>query len=209
MSEIYRRLASHFRKTYFFAVVLAAVFSTALIVGNATVFGAAPSPDAALSTVSSVGTLVAIPPSADSLLQRAVRNGEATGAQRLLGMRGDRAFYRIGNGTRPDCFAVGPAAPAAYHFGRIRCSNFPSAETPVLPLVLFRGEPGTKPRIWRCEGFAADGVVSIALQDAAGNVLARTAVEDNMFRFDPIPEGSSVLVGLDSADKVVDSYRLG
>lgn len=208
MSEIHRRMFSHFRGRYFWAAVTTAVCVT-LIVGNATVISAASPPDEKFSRVSNPGTLVAIPPSADIALQRAVRNGEAIGAQHLLGTRGDRAFYRIGSRPNSDCFAVGPSGSAGYHFGAIRCANFPSTERPVLPFVVARGAAGEEPSIWRSEGFAADGVTSMVLQDAGGQVLARAPIEGNVFRFTSIPAGSTTLVGLNAKTEPVYSLPVG
>jgi hypothetical protein len=202
MSRIYGLFASLLHKKGVL-LVLAALGLAAATVGSATVLRAAPSPDSALVGVSNTGTLVAIAPTADMALRRAVRNGEAAGLQYLLDARGDRAFYRIENGSKPDCFAVGPTGPAGYHFGAIQCANFPSAEQPVLPFVLVRGAAGSPPSLWRSEGIAADGVARMALQDASGKLVARTPVEGNVFRFESIPDGSAALVGMDSAHKVV------
>lgn len=116
----------------------------------------------------------------------------------ILGTRGDRSFYRLGD----HCYGSGPASPTNYVFGEIRCTPaFPSRARPVLDSTVFgstagpdeRPQPQTMTVHWS-QGIAADGVAKIALVDADGQVVAETPVLDNIYRFGPVPAGNATKV---------------
>lgn len=127
----------------------------------------------------------------------------------LLGIRGDRAFYRLG----AECYATGPAQPSDYSFGVVQCSaEFPSAAEPVMDFSVIHasGSSETAPGAgtpWRSEGVAADGVTKLELVSAEGQALAEAAVVDNTYRFSTLPSSAHSLMGYDSAGGVVFSKR--
>jgi hypothetical protein len=128
----------------------------------------------------------------------------------ILGTRGDRSFYRLGD----HCYGLGPASPTNHVFGAMGCvPKFPSPEVPVLDFTVFGSSvgPDERPRpqtmtVHASEGIAADGVAKIAFLDAGGQVVADTPVIDNIYRFDPAPAGTALkLVAYDATGEVVFS----
>lgn len=204
------RLHRLLRKKHRFAALAIAVFAVGAFAGVASLTPAAP-PDPALSHVSNIGVPIAPPTTDEPALTRANQAGQAKGPQFVLGTRGDRAFYRIENGDGSDCFAVGPVAPAGYRFGQIQCGEFPSADRPVLAFVMVQGDASAAPpQVTRAEGVAVDAVTTVAFADPSGSYVARTPVQDNLFRFETIPEAQfSALDGLDAAGNIVYSLQLG
>lgn len=101
-----------------------------------------------------------------------------------LATRGERSYFRVANNAGNDCYGVGPVKPTSYRLGQIRCSaEFPSEARPVLDFTVFH-QPSSEPmstRVFRSEGFAADGVADIALQAGSGELVAVTPVIDNVY----------------------------
>jgi hypothetical protein len=140
-------------------------------------------------------------------LKRFAQSGDQLGEAAFLATRGARSYYRIANGTGPDCFAVGPAQPTDYRLGQIMCAAaFPSAEQPLLDFtVLKQPTPATtSARILRSEGIAADGVAEIGFETPDGRLVARTPVIDNVYHV-VVPPGQHVtrLLAHDASGAVV------
>jgi hypothetical protein len=116
----------------------------------------------------------------------------------ILGTRGDRSFYRLGD----HCYGAGPASPTNHAFGHISCvPDFPSPDVPVLDATVFGSSagPGERPppetlTVHASEGIAADGVATVALVDTDGQVVAETPVLDNIYRFERVPTGTALRV---------------
>jgi hypothetical protein len=125
-----------------------------------------------------------------------------------LAERDGRAYYRLASDA--DCFAVGPAKGTQGRLAQIACMPaFPSAEQPVLDFTAFAGPPGDL-RVYRAEGFAADGVASVAFRDSAGALVSQTPVVDNAYFVDPPPSGVvTALVALDSTGDVLYTQPFG
>ncbi len=122
-----------------------------------------------------------------------------------LGTSAGRSYYRIGS----NCYAAGPAGPPAeYSLGQIICVNdFPSTNRPILDFTVFHGDPTRRDvTVWRSEGIAADGVVKVALEDAAGEIADEARVANNTYSFASIPAGKfTALVAFDADGKEI--YR--
>ena len=127
-------------------------------------------------------------------------------APRLVAARGGRVFYaadRRGGGL---CVAVAPVT-ADRPLASITCAaDFPSEARPVLDLSTFGGTPAS-PEPLRLEGFAADGVASVGLEDAESRVVATAAVRGNVYQLaEGLPSGAvGALVAFDAAGRRV--YR--
>jgi hypothetical protein len=112
----------------------------------------------------------------------------------ILGTRGDRSFYRLSD----HCYGSGPASPTNHVFGQISCTPaFPSPAVPVQDGTVFGSSAGPDERpqprtmtVHASHGIAADGVAKVALVDADGQVVAETAVRDNIYSFDRVPAGN-------------------
>jgi hypothetical protein len=103
---------------------------------------------------------------ASSLRQIAVRNGSAFFVADLRG-----------GGL---CTSIGSIGSAMV-LGGIQCSpDFPSPARPLLDWSRFTG-PIAQPQVTQLEGFAADGVASVAVVTRDGSVEAATSVEDNVY----------------------------
>jgi hypothetical protein len=141
---------------------------------------------------------------------------EATGMRRalehifLLATRADRAYYRMGG----ECYAVGRASSSTYAPGAISCSpQFPSPNTPILDFTVFGSTAGPDERpqpqnmtVYASHGFAADGVAKVAFVDADGQVVAESPVLDNVYQFEPAPNGNALrLVAYAATGEVVFS----
>lgn len=151
-----------------------------------------------LSRVSNPGKPYAtVLPGDQQVLQRLAEEGRGTSRTQIMAQRDGRVFYRLD----AECFATGPALPTNQSFGTIACSpQFPSPAQPILDFTVFRGAstsvdgPPTKLRVYRSEGFAADGVGRVAFVDEAGAVVAETRVVDNTYTFEPAPLGENLRI---------------
>jgi len=125
----------------------------------------------------------------------------------LIATRDGVAFYAARRADGHVCIAIDadPGAPA--HKG-VACDlgnpslpgspAFPSPERPIFDFSRFTN--GT-----RLAGFAADGVSTVNLLDAAGNVIASAAVVDNVYADADPPAGGAGVEALDDQGTVV--YR--
>lgn len=138
----------------------------------------------ALDTVSARGLPIADLSLGDArALQRFEPNGIDLSEVTRLATVGDRSYYRVDRTGGPDCFALGYTASTDRLFGQVECSaEFPSEGTPLLDSTVYHGN-----EVWRVEGFAADGVASVALVGQDGNVLAGAPVTNNVYYFNSLP----------------------
>lgn len=185
-----------------YRVSIVALLTIAVAIGGALVSPRGSDAESSLSTLSNKGKTASSLGSDASQLQRARTNGQVA----LLGQRGDRAYYRIGGG----CYSVGPANAMTNRFGSVACvPNFPTPDRPVLPFIVMHGEPDRGLSVFRSEGFAADGVASVAFQTASGEYVGKVAVRDNIFRHATIPDGNLVaFVAFGVSGVVVEKYPL-
>jgi hypothetical protein len=180
------------------------VAATAGVLANAG-FGGPAQPS--FDRVSSPGTPTMLP-AADLLLARARTNGQATGEQRLLAIRGTEAFYRIRSSSERECYGIASSGSPALRLEALQCSrSFPSREYPVLPFVTLMGSPDSDQlRVTQSDGIAADGVTAVAFETSDGRYVSRTEVQDNVYQMTGIPkEGLVALAAFDAAGDVV--YR--
>lgn len=134
------------------------------------------------------------------------------GTVSLLTTSPGRRYFRIENATGPACFGVGPAIATDRVLGQIMCSpSFPSVQEPILDFTVFHGTPGDgiPDRIWRSEGFAADGVANVAFRASDGRLVAVTPVVSNVYRVQSPPIGASALVARAADGSVVATVPLG
>jgi hypothetical protein len=133
------------------------------------------------------------------------------GSIELVGTGVSVDFYRIDNTAGPSCYAVGDKSPVSHVLGPMSCQpQFQTSADPVVDFTMLRGNPGSSDvRVWRATGFATDGVASMALEDATGQVLAAARVINNTYEFTNLPEQAAAkIVALDSNGAVVWGHGL-
>ena len=123
----------------------------------------------------------------------------------LLAVRGGRAYYKVdANGT---CFGAGPAADVG-QLGSVDCPRgpFPTADRPVLDFSIYEvTDRGSRDfSLFRAEGFAADGISSVAFLRPNGKVAFAVPVHGNVFATTGVPKGPiKGLAALDASGKEV------
>lgn len=123
---------------------------------------------------------------ASSLRQIATRNGRA---YFVANRRGGGLCVSVGNIGGPRLL------------GSILCvPDFPSASRPILDGTVFVGSLWRAPIPSRFEGFAADGVASVALMTGNGELTAETPVDANVYsRTEGLPKQPiTAIVALDA-----------
>lgn len=128
---------------------------------------------------------------------------------RQIAVRDGRVYFAADRAGGGFCGAVGRTGDSRL-FGSILCSpDFPSASRPILDRSAFIGPPA-EPRVTRLEGFAADGVASVAVLTAGGDVAAVTPVEHNVYlRTEDLPdERVAGIVALAPSGEVIHTYCL-
>jgi hypothetical protein len=198
------------RLVFFLTIAVLVTLAGMLVAGNRAGAGARTEPPV-LDRVSNQGERLPAPLSPRDE-QALGRMPGANGEVKLMGAYEGRAFYRFG----PECFGTGPVSGSEYRFGALICTpQFPSKARPLLDMTVFHGtgQPGnSRPTdlfVGRSEGFAADGVASVAFKTTAGEIVGKTPVRDNTYSHSPIPAGPlAALVALDSSDEVIHSVPL-
>jgi hypothetical protein len=123
----------------------------------------------------------------------------------LIATRSGISFYAARRADGHVCVAIDAAPGADGHKG-VGCDlgdpslpgtpAFPSPERPIIDFSRFSGGA-------RLMGFAADGVASVALLDAAGNVIDSAPVIDNVYAHANPPAGAEAVEALDSRGAVI------
>lgn len=138
----------------------------------------------------------------ESRLDEALQSMNVGATMQALGAINGMAFYATRNAAGDFCLAVDHTTTA---IGKgVLCDlnddNFPSADVKAIsfPKSLV--------------GVAADGVASVALLDAAGNVIASTPVVNNLFASDDAPTqeppNAAYLETLDTNGNVLSKQKL-
>jgi hypothetical protein len=161
--------------------------------------GAHGSSRAGLSGLSNHGVRV----TASSGARRAFR----VDSVRLLAVREGRAFYELYTADGR-CFGVGPASRLGDPGGEVcpRGGPFPSASRPTLDFSVYEGRSADRDdmRLFRIEGFAADGVAAVGIANRAGQVGLRVPVSNNVYVLSPVPPGlTGAIVALDGGGSVM------
>jgi hypothetical protein len=166
------------------AVVVAAAALVLLLRGT-TATGSPP--DGELAQISNRGQPIELGPGQ----QREAEHVAGVAAARLA-TRAGRAFYRVLRRDGTVCYAVDSVG--GDHVGNTDCPGpatvFPTATNPVLDFTIFESTshvPGDL-HIVSAQGFAADGVKSVALLDRSGRVVARDRTSGNVYALD-VPAG--------------------
>lgn len=147
------------------------------------VFPRSPNTSSGLSAISNRGTHVPFVPA-----------DKGWGTAYVLAELGGFVYFRV---EKPEGFVVPPGItnrPTCYGQGRLRggrvevlgvdCSAFPSARTPVLKWVnIDASDRAGRGKLLSVDGVAADGVAEMRLVSTSGDVIARTPVEANVYRF--------------------------
>ena len=141
--------------------------------------------------------------------QQELQNVGAIAASRIA-TRAGRVFYQL---LRPDgtvCYAVDLAG--GDHLGNTSCPEpgaaFPTPTNPVLDFTIFESTshvPGDF-QIVSAQGFAADGVKSVAIVDRNGRVIARERTTANVYAVD-VPAGRSAASVVAYDAKHAEVYR--
>lgn len=139
--------------------------------------------------------------------------GAGSASVRFLGNRADVAFYEAVGADGGTCYATGPAVAAGAEgktLGGAACpraqgggETFPSARYPVLDLSTYEFVQGSAaPQLTRLAGVAADGVATVAVVDANGQLHA-VPIRNNLYGSDIGAVTPSALVALNAGGKEV------
>jgi hypothetical protein len=128
-----------------------------------------------------------------------------------LATRAGRTFYRLLQADGTICYAIDTTG--GDHVGNTSCppagTVFPTPSNPVLDLSIFESTSHTagEDHVVAAQGFAADGVKTVALLDRAGHVVARDRTSGNVYAVD-VPGGkvAASIVAYDS--KHAEVYRV-
>lgn len=122
----------------------------------------------------------------------------------LLGIRADRAFYRLVGEDGQTCFAVGFANSVGKP-GSIGCWRQLNALMDYSTVEVVRGS--REPRLLRIEGFAADGVTRVQAMDESGRTVAEAPVTANIYHLGAPTALVMRLVALDRSGDVVGGLQ--
>lgn len=163
-------------------LVVAGAFA-AILVGRNVAVGASPSPPREdLERVSNAGTDVGPSARMQAVLER---TGTAGGVVRNQGHRADKAFYRLTGTPRGTCYGIGFKTGAETDLNQIECgSTFPSTDQPILDASVIEEDQTGAVRVVEVQGWAADGVASVAVLDASDRVVAEARVSRNIYAID-------------------------
>jgi len=133
-----------------------------------------------------------------------LQNVGASGAS-LLAARNARSFYRLSRDDGSVCYAVNSSTDED-RIGNTVCpltpTSFPTPTAPVLDLSVFESTshvPGDF-HVVAAQGFAADGVVAVALLDQRGHTIARRRAAGNVYAIDVPPGRVATTVAAYDAD---------
>jgi hypothetical protein len=179
----YRRLAlafAVFATVAVPAVAFAGKFGNLLGIGNAG---------------TTVSTSVVLP--GQTNLDQAMQELKVEGTMQYLGTLNGAAFYATRNADGNFCLAIDHLTQ---QYGKgfgcdLDVPGFPSADHQVLAF----------PPVQRLQGVAADGVATVELLDAAGNVIASAPVTNNLFESDLAPDVQPAFIATLDADGNVTS----
>jgi hypothetical protein len=132
---------------------------------------------------------------------RGARHAFRVESLRLLAVRDGRAFYEL-NTADGQCFAVGSASSLGDPGGEIcpQGYDFPSAARPMLDFSVYESQTANRAdlRLFRLEGFAADGVAAVGIVNPAGHIAWRVPVSNNVYVLSRVPPGlTGAVVALD------------
>src|SRR5215210_711497 len=144
------------RRRWFVALLVAVGGVTATGVALGSMFEA----DSANPVQHSVNLMTGGKAIATSATQRATMTRLGFGRLYLLGIRGDRAFYRVADTSGRQCFAMGLARTLG-QVGSVSCPANGSALVDWTYVEVAREDP--EPRVWSASGIAADGVTTLDL----------------------------------------------
>jgi hypothetical protein len=139
----------------------------------------------------------AVAPAMRAALQRA----GAVAPGRMLALRDGRAFIEFDRATGGNCYGIRRREVARFSF---TCwSDFPSTAHPLLDQSVFGANVGEPIHVIEAQGFAADGVAAVAVEDATGTTVARTSVVGNVYSIEGLPATGIRLVALDGSGRVL------
>jgi hypothetical protein len=120
----------------------------------------------------------------------------------LLGVRANRALYRLDRTNDEPCFGVGPATDVG-SLDAVTCprGGFPRGGQPILDFSVYEStrHDVRELSLFRVEGFAADGVEAIEFLRPNGSVAVRVPVAGNVYATTSVPQGP--IAGLAAVDK--------
>jgi hypothetical protein len=172
------------RRTAFVAAAgaAAAVVVAVVLLAGTSATGSTPGGD--LAEISNEGQ----PVDPDPGMRQELANVGAIAVSRLAA-RDHRTFFRL---MRPDggiCYTVNSTGEPD-RLGNTSCptvpASFPSPRLPVLDLSVFESTSHVigETRLVAAQGFAADGVATVALLDRGGRIVAHARAADNVYALD-------------------------
>jgi hypothetical protein len=167
------------------AGTVAAVAVTVLLLGTS---ATGSTPGGEMTQISNDGQ----PMDASPSQRHELENVGAISASRLA-TRDGRTFYRLLRSDGSVCYAVNSTSDPD-RIGSTTCpavpGSFPSSHLPVLDLTVFESTSHVlgDTHVVASQGFAADGVTTVALLDQNGKAVARARASDNVYTVD-VPQG--------------------
>jgi hypothetical protein len=133
-------------------------------------------------------------------LDRAMQELNVGSTMQYLGTLNGARFYATRNADGHFCFAI-DHVDARYEKGfgcDLNVDGFPSPDRQVFAI----------PPLQRLQGVAADGVATVEVLDASGNVVGSAPVTDNLFESNLQAGRPAVIVTLDASGAVTSSRAL-
>jgi hypothetical protein len=151
-----------------------------------------------LSTITNSGHVVL---EIDARMRTELRHANASTRAMVMAVRHEKTFVEFGRTGKGNCFGIKRRAATRFSF---TCwTDFPSPAHPILDESVFGADLGEPIHLIEAQGFAADGVASIAVEDAAGTVLSQTPVIDNVYSLETFSKSGVRLIAFDAAGRVV------
>ena len=128
------------------------------------------------------------------LMAAHLRRAGADPHGKILAERNGKTFVQFARDGTGDCFAI--EKEKAKQFSFTCWDRFPSPDHPILDDSTFGANVGEPIHAIDIQGFTADGVASIVVEDAAGTALAVAPVVGNVYDLDYASPSAVRLVAL-------------
>jgi hypothetical protein len=130
-----------------------------------------------------------------------LRRAGATATGRIVARRDGKTFMEFHRAGDGNCYGIEKRRAARFSF---TCwPDFPSPAHPILDQSVFGASTGDPIHLIEAQGFAADGVAAIAVEDATGTTLARIPVVANAYSLRGPSNAAVRLVALDVDGRVL------
>ena len=131
----------------------------------------------------------------------ALQRAGAAARGRVLARRNGKTFMEFARAGSGNCYGIRKRDAVRFSF---TCwSDFPSTAHPILDQSVFGANVGEPIHVMEAQGFAADGVAAVAVEDATSARIARVPVVGNVYSIERLPATGIRLVALDASGRVL------